>query len=334
MRLLCLLLLMTACTASAPAPPPAEPSGADLGAAVAAWQAEPDQANLDAVSLAAAEAAAQPPGDRERDLVLGTALADVLMRPDLAVPRLRPIAPTLTPDEADPWLNALLRSGELEQLSRETSRIHGRAPMNPAQEGLLAAAAQARIHRSITWRSAARAHDASALASRQVTYDRGQLDRPVRSLPDAVRTLQAVLPEWRVALVTTRSLAANEPAAATTVGAIPANRGSRRVLDYADGRDPAAVVAIAESLVARPRARVVGLVLGATHPDGRSLTVCGEGRIQDERLWLSSGCGPERETAWLDAAELWFDLTEAGVAPDDRAAQLARRFASAVEGAD
>jgi hypothetical protein len=324
-RTICLLLLLMACSGSSSEPPPAVAATRALQAAVADWQANPDAANLDAVGLAAAEAQTLPPGDRDLDLALGAALADVLLRPDLAARRLEPLVPSLTAAEADAWLDALLRGGDLQRLAEEITRLHAH-PIDPAQEGLVAAAAQSRTHRIVDWRAAVRAHDASALASRQVMYDRKRLDRPVRdSLPDAVDALIAALPGWHLAMVTTRSIMPTEPVVDDTPGAIPASGGKRLVVGYAD-RDPDQVRAVARALVDKRPSRVVGIVISAWSDDHRELTLCGEGRFEDGQLWLVSGCGPARESTWLDAAEAWRDLGAAGVPDAERARKVATDF--------
>jgi hypothetical protein len=286
-----------------------------LRAAWEQWKSDPS-AGVDRLSVAAAEAQDVPIGDREFDLLLGEVLSDGLLRPDLGYPRLEPYADSLEGARRDVWLNTLLRHNDLPAFSAEIQRLHG-LKLDPEQPALRAAMNQAVLHREIRWNQALYAHQAAALASRQIDYGRPEMDQPFKRLDHAVEALQVLMPGWEVQGVLTRTTLQTDPDPYITAGEIPVQRDTRRVIAYASTAD--ALDRALETSIAAPPQRTFGLVVRVSRgPD--EILLCGEGKFREGQYWMVSACQPDQTYAWMRASELYADLIARGSTPDETGA--------------
>ncbi len=262
-----LLLGLAGCTASptpAPSDPPAaaaaDQAHAAVAEALAAWEAGPGPETLDAVSLVAAEALEAPPGTPADEVVLARALTHVLLRPDLARPRLAPLVDRLPPEGVAVWLDTLLRDGDLATFASAAASHRGR-PVDPDQPALRAAVTQAVHHREVGWREAVYAHDAGTLADRQVDRGREPVGRPLADLPAALGLFPRLFPDHHFEVVLTRSTLPTDGEASLEPGAIPATGGRRRVVAYGAGRRPEDLARPGRALLAARPPRTVGFVV-------------------------------------------------------------------------
>ncbi len=320
MRALTLLLAIASCTPAAPTVPDTAP----LTQAVAVWRANPGPDSLQTVAELAGELGEHPVGARSVDLPLGEALCDVLLRPDLGQPRLAPYAAEFTAKDADPWLDCLLRRGDLETFAAEVGRLHGRT-LDVEVDSLKAASVQARSHHEIDWRQAVRAHDAGSIADARDSFGRA-LDRPVPHLGASFAVLRHIFPGDVVHAVVTRS--ANDTAEddpLVSPGVIPSLGGRRRVLGYAT--TPEEHDALAERVRTGHLSRVVGVAIEVRDPKGAvRVNLCAEGQMQGDQLWLLTACEPDRELAWLEATERFLDLQVAGASELEAGRQVRDQF--------
>ncbi|MFT7518947.1 MAG: hypothetical protein ACI9MC_001081 [Kiritimatiellia bacterium] len=278
----------------------------DVHTAVAAWREDPSA--LGDVSTATASAMRVPAGDASLDLPLAEALSEVLLRPDLARPRVVPHLANLSTTQEDVWLDVLLREGDLPRLAIELQARRG-VRVDPAIAALQAASAQSREHREITWVRAVYAHDAGALAERQLTYGRKSIERGMPSPSDAMRVLLLLVPGWDIEAVTTRAPLPTDPDPLLSAGVITANGGGRIVQGYATNKEgPEALIALFAALDPSGQQQSVGMVVSLRSPHGNEVLLCNEGSWRGPVLWFDSTCSPARTQAWLNATDRWIEM--------------------------
>lgn len=323
-----LLLACIACSGTPTSAPEPTPDVSALVASVRAWEEDPSNAHLDAVGVAAKESLdAVPPGDVDADVAIARALSEVLLRPDLAHPRLAPHAATLQGTDRDLWRTLLLREGELSALKADLGPEG--ADLDLEHPALTSAAMQAARFREIDWRRAIRAYRAAELADLQPRKSKPQVDRPLGSVELAFRIIGLLLPDATFEAVTTRSPDPADPPPDTTAGAIPTLLGNRRVIAYATG-DASTLPPVGAALDALHPPRVGGYVIRATLPDGQVRMLCSEGRYEADGYWMVSGCQTDRGVALSQAAELWRDLEAAGVDEAGREARIRETWGEAL----
>lgn len=321
------MLTALACSGSTPPTepegPPPPPDLTTLRAAMAAHTSSPSPQTLRALSEAAGAVQHAPIGDLTVDHVLGDALCNHLLRPDLGLERLEAHADAWTRETGKAWLDCVLRSGDGVRFAEEVQRLEGH-PIDPHVDGFRAAVLQSRAHREMDWRAAVRAHDAGALADAQ--HPRGRrLDRPLADLSLAVDVFQASFPKDRIHAVVTRSATAERDDPMRDAGVIPVVGGRRRVLAYGSGRDELA--ALVATVDADPPVRTLGLAIEAVASDGRSrMRLCAEGRIEEGQLWLLTACDETRELTWSEATEHAAGAIAAGLSREAAVGEAAARL--------
>ncbi|MFK7927399.1 MAG: hypothetical protein AB8H79_04375 [Myxococcota bacterium] len=303
------LLCVLACTPETP-PEPAAPSTKPLVESTAAWSRDPSPAHLEQVSQLAKTLSAHPIGDPDVDTALASALTQVLLRPDLALPRLEPHANTLTGPSLDLWLDTLLRIGDLPRFTTEVQRAHG-LRLDPTLPALKAASSQAAHHQSLHWRDAARAHNAADLANQHVRLQRKPVDLPVHDLTSLASALPRLHPGAHVSMVWVRSTNMDDPDPNVMLGAIPAKLGRRRVVSYA--ADNKEIEAATQALLTASPPRTVGVVAIAQVDRQPATVLCAEGRLEGSTWWMMSACGGVAEAAWVKASVRLSDLEKGGL---------------------
>lgn len=324
------VLLILACRgepAPPPEPPPVQEQGAqqaeNIRAATRAWREAPGP-ELQQALLAACERGleVQHPS-AELDVALGDALSNVLLRPDLGLPRLERRKQSLDGEGVDAWLSALARSGEPVAFTEAVHQVSGERidPDHPTLEVLLH---QASLHPQVDWLAVRDGMRAARLVEEVDLGTRRPLDRPVESAGAALEALELLLPGWQIEAVSSRSALPGDPNPTLTPGAVPAARGSRWVLGYAgpgqDLRAPGATLDLEHP------AHTVVLAARATSPQGRELVLGLEGRYQEHTLWTWAATDPERAVLWLDATEDLLTGRKQGQDDEQTARQIRSRY--------
>jgi phosphoglycolate phosphatase-like HAD superfamily hydrolase len=327
MRHLLLLVLLAGC----PAPSATLPDAATLDEvrdATRAWTDNPSPETLERAAKAAGLALERPVGDRSYDVELARILNDVLLRPDLARPRLAPHAASLTGDDAEVWLDILLRSNDLPTFCDEVARLHGER-LSPKQPALMAAAAQAGKFREVDADHARFAHRAATFVEQLPSRGRKTLDLPFTDFPDAVELLVRLLPDHKLTLATARTTRQDEPVPALDPGAIPAMDARRRVIGMVSTPDLDGLRDLAARAAHPDNQATVSFVMLLEKPDTDPVLLCGEGRMEGEVYWGISACEPFAQARWMDAAAYFTDLKRAGASPTEATARVRERFPAA-----
>lgn len=282
----------------------------DLAAAVRAWRAKPDPALLAAVRHATDRGLAVPNPSPELEVVLGDALANVLLRPDLGVPRLERHAATLTGAGRDAWLDALVRDQQLPRFAAELERTTGRR-FDAEHTTARAIAAQAALDAAVGWRAVVDGTDAARRIEQAMVDARVPIDRPMPPMGGAFEALAIVLEGWTLDVAAARTTFPADGDPLTTPGEIPAADDRRRVVGFASGATPEALrdAGVRFDLAAPRRAATIGAE--ATSPDGGRLSIAISAVWRDDQ-WRAIATGdPTRLVAWLDAAEALTELRRA-----------------------
>lgn len=285
------------------------PDTSTLEAAVRQYRSEPTPEGLTAVSEAAGTFQGVSPGNPQVDLVLGDALCNVLLRPDLGLPHLEEFKKSKEMAEAEPLMDCYLRAGDLSNWTGLAQK-RLKAPFNPLNVGLRTVAAHAARDASIGSERAIYAHDATALADAQ--HPRGRpLRLPMPDLTMALDVLQAAFPATTVRATLTRSPNASGDEPALHPDAIPSMGGRRRILGFATAAP--SFSALAERLKTENPPRTVGIAaeaIGENH--NRQALYCAEGRIENGQLWLLTACSEKGEARWIKATGYAQDAMSAG----------------------
>lgn len=323
-----LLALLLSCGSApqAPAEPPAPAEGgsqetASIEAAVRQWREGPDPTLHSAVLHACERGLEVEEPSSELQIVLGDALANVLLRPDLGLPYLEGQRDKLDGDGVDALLDAVARTGDLSRLSKEVELVTGE-PLSLEHPTATVLIQHAAMDPHTGWEEVRDGTRAARLVEVLERGHRQSIDRPVESSGAALEALGMLLEGWVVEVVTARSTVAADTDPLMSPGSVPALQGRRRVLGYA--RSPAELRPPGVALdLARPP-KVAVLAAEATGPAGGSLYLAAEGRYDGAGLlWLFAAADPQRVVTWMDATEDLLRERREGV-PDDQAAQHLR----------
>lgn len=328
MRLLPTLLLLAACTGRPGASTDGAASLDAVQVATDRWLAEPTPETIDAVSTAAARALDKPIGDLAYDVELARILNDVLLRPDLARPRIEPHVGALSEDQQGIWLNVLLRSNDTRKLAAELERLRG-IKIRHNQPAVMAAAAQAKTFRQVDWEQAVYAFKAAEMIDDMPERGRKLLDLPFDDFPDAIELLLALLPDWPWRFAMARTTRQDETVPAMDPGAVPAMNNRRRVIGFIDTPDPVAARKLAHDTIAARHKQTITYSIIFDRPDGDPIQVCGEGRMEGDAYWSMSGCDPVTQARWMEAARYFTQSKRKGMSSDQAVAAVKERFPNA-----
>ncbi len=318
------------------APSPAESTAIeDLRTALASWQRYAASPEKSPAILASVQHAAERATDIEHpsadlDRLLGHALANVLLRPDLGVPRLeRAVGDAPDAATVDAWLDALLRLGDLPKLASEHQRLRG-APLDVDHPAARAATTQAALSADLHWTDLRDAVAAARLVEDALAAPRFTLDRPIDSIGAAFEAAGMLFQGWDLRVAAARTTLPADPVPESTPGVIPAGEDHRRVLGYAHSPDAAALRNAGTQLDLDRSARNNTLVVAATPPTGGRVFLTVEGGWREGALWLHSANDTARVVGWLGATDRLLELRRAG-RPDAEIAKVVRaEFQSAV----
>jgi len=331
MRLSTLLLLLCSCASpTAVEPEPPEPSAThaheearSVAAATRAWRARPGPELHSAVLHAAERGLEVPHPSQELDVALGDALANVLLRPDLGLPRLERHRDHLDGDGVDAYLDAVARTGDLPRLALEVQRVTG-VPLDAEHPTARVLSHQAAMDPHTGWQALRDAVRAAELVEIMERGTRRYVDRPVPSVRAAMEVLVLLLPGWELEVATARSALPSDPDPLLTPGQVPAFRGKRLVLGYA--RLPADLRPPGVALDLRRPAQVCMLAARANLQGESELLLGAEGTYREGVLWLYAANDPERVVAWTDATEALMEGRLAGATDEILAQTLRDRF--------
>jgi hypothetical protein len=288
-------------------PLPAEQASIDaIRRAVAAWRESPSTDRLDAVVAAAESASAHPDPPRELDLVLGDALANVVLRPELGIPRLERVGAATDPEGRDAWLDAWLRA-DAKRFSRELAAITG-VEVDPLNPTIAVLTTRAGSDPSLGWRDVRDAWGATSLLEESGRHPVFAIDEQVQSVGALVEALSMLLPGWTLEVVAARSTLPSDADPLTTPGVVPLDADRRRMVAYTRSEEREDVRAVGTALDLRRPPRVAVLIASAEVPEGGRLFLALEGRYEDGGYEVLHATDPARAVAWFQASN---DLIEA-----------------------
>ena len=173
-----------------------------VASAVRVFRQKPSPEQRSAVSHACARAAAVAHPIPDLDLVLGDALANVLLRPQDGIARFEPHLATLDPAATDAWLDALARAGDLERLAREHERLRG-SPLDVSHPAAFWIASRAAFDPALHWQDV---RD-GVVASRDLESTNAPMlpmDARFDSTGAALEALGVLLDGWEMFALTAR----------------------------------------------------------------------------------------------------------------------------------
>lgn len=312
---------------------PAEPAVALTGSAEAeaiasaarSWRDKPGPELLEAVRHACERGLAVEHANADLDVALGDALANVLLRPDLGIPRLEPHVAAPDPSTRDAWLDALTRADARQRLATEHQRLEGQ-PLDVDHPAAVALASQAAHDPQVHWTDLRDAVLAARLVEDGVANSRIAVDRPLESTGAAFEALSILLEGWTLEVVTARTTLPEDPDPLLVRGAIPAADGKRRIVAFARGNEPIAVRAAgtALDLAAPPRTSLAAV--RAWSRTGSTLFLATEGARRDGQLWLLTTNDVPRWVVWMEATERLLERRKAGEPEAVIADQLRRSY--------
>ena len=266
------------------------PSAEAIRDAATAYRHSPSRDHLDQLAKVTHEGLAAGPRDEERQILLGDAAANLLLRPDLGLPLLeqhKRAAP-------DAYLDALLHAHALDRLASEHALLLD-APLDVAHPVAQAVASQAARSSSVGWRDLRDALEAARLVEAGLSWVRQELDRPVESHAELAAAAAVLGGEDPVAIAAARTRTPDDPDPLLTPGVVPCFGDRRRVVAYSrDGSDARAVGA---ALDAERSPRVNGLVAALGPP----LSI--ETRHRGGVAWAFAASDAARAVAWIEASE-------------------------------
>jgi hypothetical protein len=296
--------------------------------AVADWRANPDDSHVRAVAKAceAGEAVASP--DAALELVLGDALSNVVLRPDLGVPHLERAFPSKPTDaERDAWLDALLRHGEINRFNGEYHRLlGGDAPLGAQHKSARALVSQAARSPAFHWQEYVQASHAVRLAEDAQGLPRRSVDAYIDGYVQLAEAAVILLEGYTLEVVTTRSSVTTDEDVLLTPGEWPAYEGKRRIVAYAAGLAGPDVVAPARAIDALRTPKLSTLSIRAFSPGGAELRIHAEGKWRDGTYWIFGSGDKLRFQYWYEASLLMLDLRQRGVPEADVRRQVAETW--------
>ena len=246
---------------------------AEIELSVQAWRSSPDPEHLEAVRANAERAMEVEQPSAALSQALGDALANVLLRPDLALPYLEPHREQVPAA----WLDALLRAHQLDRLSAEYEALRGE-PLDTDHLAAQAISEQAARFPGVGVRDLQDGVAAARLVEEGVARARRLVDIPID-----IEVGFVSLAGRPVEVVVARATIPADPDPLTSSGVIPAVEGRRRVIVYGRTGDAATLGALGRSaLVSRPDHTIS---VFARTPDG---VLGGEGKLVGGVVFLFS----------------------------------------------
>jgi hypothetical protein len=327
-----LWLMLTGCPGEAEVatPPEAPQQGqaeADaIATAVAAWRANPGEDLLPAVQQACERGLAVENPSPALDVTLGDALANVMLRPDLGVPRLEKHVATLDAPGRERWLDAVLRSGDLKRFAAEHERWMG-AAIDVDHSTAIAYASQAAQDGTVSWRGLPDAVAQARLIEESLALSRRTFDRPTTSIGAMYEALSIILEGWTIEAAAARTDFPDDPDPMLVKGQFQAADGRRRMIAFARSTVPAEVKVPGQSVDENRPPRVVTLAAACTSPGGGGRIFLGaEMDFRNGGPWIFKTNDPIRQEYWIQAGEALLELRKKGKTEAEIAAELHERF--------
>ena len=314
LRFVFLGLLLACGSPPDPVSPPRDDASdvAQLREATAQWRTTYDLRNRDPILALCEEYVERAQVSVELDLVLADALSNVLLRPDLGIPRYERHLSTLTPEQWSGYADALLRHQKLEKLAKAHEAREG-SLLDVDHLAAQQIANQSLLDPKLGWQDLRDGMRAVRLVEESNAQIRRELDRPVESAELTLEILGHLLEGWTIEAVTARTTLPDDTDPWSTSGAWAAKYDTRRVSGYVATSDPSELARIGRNLDADPPLRVTNVGLRLEPPTGGQLLLVFDGTRRNDVLWMHSSNNPRRAVQLLDAAAAWKD---AGRSPD------------------
>ena len=287
--IICLALSFgTGCSSNCQPEPTSELHETQLKNLVVQWQSNPKQEHLlKDIGDLCAKALQTAKRPRDFDIFLADTVSNILLRPDLGIPLYTPHMMTLSHDERDGYLNALLRAQDLKTLSHQLrDSVQSDIAYEHPSSHLLAFHAQ--TQREITWEIWLHELNAVTLYEAAPMVGRRSLPQPVTDLPLLFDTMRVLLPDWSIRVVIAESRLQTDSDPWKEWTKTPTLGGRKQIAQYGDfGTDGHPSASFWTDAISE---RSVTIVFEWQHTTGRRHISCIDGKWNQTEIKFTTAC--------------------------------------------
>ncbi len=296
---ICVFPLLYGCTntASRPSTQTEQALETQLQEVLTAWRENPSSERLEALT-ALCDRELRRSHASSFELLLADALSNAIMRPDLALPLFQDHLTTLSHEQEESWLNALMRSQDLERLAKELGQRRD-IMLNPMHPTARILAAQALHNPALDWRQFVDGTHAAELIESFYAQETAEFDRRIKQPQNLIGQLVRLTEGQPVEVAIARTTLATDKDPYLTPGEIPAWDHRRRIIAYATGRTQDDLAAASHALAQRSTLKTLTVAIRQFDSPHNARVWGFEATYRDKTLWAFSTVNPETVQRWL-----------------------------------